>query len=216
MARENSTGDTIIKYILVTILSALIAYFIIKNVIMDNVAPFISQYDGKNYVIRKIGTEKTRQTAADYLAILTGKINTLVYYMYVHNLPNPDTAKRLFFRWSRCELKETNSYEKSAAFTLNKSTAIRICIRDNEGNFEDINTSMFVILHELAHVASVTFGHGAEFTENFHYITQIASNLGIYKPEDFHKNPKTYCGTTINQSPCSTDGWCEYNTIKLK
>ena len=73
---------------------------------------------------------------------------------------------------------------------------------------------MFVILHELGHVASISYGHEEEFKNNFSYITHLASSLGIYKPEDFSSNPKTYCGTKINTSPCS-GGTCDYNTIKL-
>ena len=48
---------------------------------MDNVAPFVSQYDGQNYEVRKVGDVSNRQTAADYLALINAKINKLVYYM---------------------------------------------------------------------------------------------------------------------------------------
>ena len=62
-------------------------------------------------------------------------------------------------------------------------------------------------------------GDLAIFTNNsnddmFNYITHLASSLGIYKPEDFRSNPKTYCGTVINSSPCS-ENTCSYKTIKL-
>ena len=73
---------------------------------------------------------------------------------------------------------------------------------------------MFVILHELAHVMSISYGHEDEFKNNFSYITHLASSLGLYKPQDFQTNPKTYCGTEINTTPCS-EGSCEYNTMKM-
>lgn len=196
-------------YILITILGILIGYIIIKNYIIDNVAPFVSEIDGKNYEVRKVGSLQTRQTAADYLAIITGKVDTLVNYMYENNLPDKETASRLYMRWNTCELKETNSAERSAAFTLNKSTEIRLCIRNSKGGFEDINTSYFVILHELAHVMSLSYGHGEEFMNNFYYITHLASELGLYKPQNFKQNPKTYCGVEINTTPCDK-GTCKF------
>lgn len=201
-------------YVLITIVCVILAYFVIRYFILDNVAPFVSDLDGKNYSVRKVGNIAVLQSAANYLAGINRKINILVDFMYKHNLPDPDTAKRLYSRWSKCELKETNSTERSAAYTLNKSTEIRLCIRNSTGGFEDPNTSMFVILHELAHVMSVSFGHEDEFKNNFSYITHLASSLGLYKPQDFKNSPKYYCGTEINTTPCS-EGSCEFNTLKL-
>jgi len=202
----------ILIYVLVAIVFAFFGFLIIKYCFIDNVAPFVSQYDGQNYEVRKVGDLSDRQTAANYLALINEKINKLVDYMKLHNLPDPDTANRLYYRWLECELKETNSHEKSAAYTLNKSSEIRLCIRDQNGNFEDPNVSMFVILHELAHVMSISYNHTEEFKNNFSYITHLASSLGIYKPEDFTKNPKMYCGTSINSTPCANDS-CEFNKI---
>jgi len=201
-------------YVIVTVVFAIFGFLIIRYCFVDNVSPFVSNYDGQNYEVRKVGDNTNRQNAANYLALLNANVNKLVDYMNLHSLPDPDIAKRLYHRWMTCELKETNSSEKSAAYTLNKSTEIRICIRDQSGNFENTNTSMFVILHELAHVASISYGHNDEFKDMFNYITHLASSLGIYKPEDFRSNPKTYCGTVINSSPCS-ENTCSYKTIKL-
>ncbi len=185
----------------------------IKHFLLDNVSPFTSNIDGKKYEVREVGDEIIRQKAADYLAKLNSRVNTLVDFCLRNNLPDQPTAARLYNRWLKCDLKETSSNEKSAAYTLNKSSEIRICIRDNNGRFENINTSMFVLLHELAHVMSITYGHDEEFKINFSFITNIASNLGLYKPEDFKRNPKRYCGVNINTTPCS-ENTCKFNVIK--
>lgn len=207
--------EKIILIIFATILFIVLAYITVNYLFADNVAPFVSRYDGNNYAIRKVGSQETKQNAADYLAKVSENINILVNYMYVNELPDIDTATRLYNRWKKCELKETPSSEKSAAYTLNKSTEIRLCIRDNNGNFEDINTSMFVILHELAHVMSIGFGHGEEFKQNFSYIVNIASNIGIYYPQNFNSAPTTYCGIEINTTPCNGKDSCEYKVVKL-
>lgn len=208
--------DKIILVIFVTLLFVLLGYITTNYLFADNVAPFVSNYDGNNYAIRKVGSIETKQNAADYLAMISENINILVNYMYAAELPDADTSIRLYNRWKTCELKETPSSERSAAYTLNKSTEIRLCIRDRHGNFEDINTSMFVILHELAHVMSIGFGHGEEFKQNFTYIVNIASNIGIYYPQDFNKNPTTYCGVEINTTPCSNQDSCEYKIINIQ
>ncbi len=209
--KVSNKTEVVGTYVLVTVLFAILGYVVVKFFMMDNVSPFISDYDGHDYSVRKVGSPYIRQTAADYLARIKHKVDVLVDYMYKKGLPDPDTSKRLFQRWASCELKETNSSEKSAAFTLNKSSEIRLCIRDRHGNFEDPNTSMFVILHELAHVMSVSYGHGEEFQHNFDYITHLASQLGVYKPENFASRPKMYCGTEINTTPCDR-GTCEFGT----
>jgi hypothetical protein len=210
---KSSGSKNILIYASVTVIFAILGFVIIKYCLMDNVAPFVSEYDGQNYEVRKVGDSMNKQTAANYLAVINSKVNKLVDYMNLHNLPDPDTAKRLYHRWMQCDLKETNSSEKSAAYTLNKSTEIRLCIRDQDGRFENPNTSMFVVLHELAHVASISYGHEEEFKNNFSYITHLASGLGLYKPEDFKNSPKTYCGVSINSTPCES-GSCSYGDIK--
>jgi hypothetical protein len=212
--KKSNLARDILIYVTVTIIFAILGFFIIKYCFMDNVSPFVSQYDGQNYEVRKVGDLSNRQTAANYLAVVNAKINKLVNYMNLHNLPDADTAKRLYHRWMSIELKETNSAEKSAAYTLNKSTEIRLCIR-NQNGFEDPNTSMFVILHELAHVASISYNHTEEFKNNFSYITHLASSLGLYRPEDFERKPKMYCGTQINTSPCSENNSCSFGDIKI-
>lgn len=193
--------STIIFYALVVCLTILITVCLIFLFKTDDVSNFTSPLDNKQYAVRN--TENKDQ-AANYLAILSNKIDILVNYMKKNNLPNQIIADRLYYRWSNCKLKETSSSDKSVAFTLNKDAEVRLCIRYN-GQFEDINTSMFVLLHELAHVMSVTYGHNEEFLENFSFLVQLASKLNLYIPEDFTKNPKTYCGSFINTTPCSED-----------
>jgi hypothetical protein len=204
--------DHNVKYALSVIVIILSIYVIYKYILTDNVSPFESKYDGRKYNVRIVGDAGVKQNAADYLAVVSNNIDKIVNYMYINKLPDPDTSIRLFNRWRKCELKETSSGDKSAAYTLNKSKEIRLCIRKSDSSFEDINTSMFVILHELAHVMSVGFGHGDEFKQNFSYITHLASNLGIYKPQDFSKNPVNYCGVEINTTPCENNS-CEYNVV---
>ena len=211
MAIEHKTFDykKILYYLSLVIVTGLfiwLCFYLFCGA--DDVEPMSSNLDGKHYHVRNKGPIEVKQRAVNHLAELSNKVDILVTYMKQNQLPDRETADRLYNRWRKCKLRETSSSEKSAAYTVNKGEEMRICIR-KDGHMEDPNTSMFVILHELAHVASITFGHDANFRENFSYITHLAAKLGLYEPQDFAKNSVEYCGVEINTSPCS-QGTCEY------
>lgn len=86
--------------------------------------------------------------------------------------------------------------EGDSAYTENKEV-ITLCLRDPiTKKYYDMNTIMYVALHELAHVASSTQGHGTEFKKNFALILREAARKKIYDPR---KNiPTTYCGVGPN------------------
>jgi hypothetical protein len=134
--------------------------------------------------------------------------------MIKNNLPNQDIANRLFHRWRKVRLRETSANEKSAAYTVNKGEEMRLCVR-YDGKMQDMNTAMFIVLHELGHLMSISYGHNDEFRENFSFITHLASDLGIYKPQNFIKKPVSYCGTEINTTPCA-GGTCKFNGNKME
>lgn len=180
----------------------------------DNFSIVRSNLDGKEYHVRATADQTKESESADYLARLKERLDKLVMYMSDKNLPNKEIATRLASRWKGCTLKETSHGEKSAAYTVNKGSEMRLCIRKGDGSIENQNTSIFVLLHELAHVMSNSYGHGAEFKENFNYIVHLATSIGVYKPQDFAGAPVNYCGNVvrIHSTPCS-DGTCEENTI---
>ena len=151
--------------------------------------------------------EWVRKEVARRISTLASKIDKLVIYMKANNLPDSIISNRLAERWHRIRtnpkgLRETGFGETSAAYTVNKGDQLRICVRDEKSDnlFEDENTMVFVMLHELAHLMSKSYGHNLEFKKNFSYIAKIAVEIGVYKYEDFNKNPQTYCGTDITNS----------------
>ncbi len=199
---------------IISIIVIIIFLLYIYYNIFDDVSYYKSNIDGKNYEVRSLKSIRNTfpgpiesSPAADYLAILSKKVNILVDYMHTNKLPNSEISYRLYNRWSQCKLRETNSNETSVAYTVNKGEEMRICIRSGLKKFEDINTALFVILHELAHIMSISYGHNEEFRENFSYIIHLASSLNLYRPQDFSTSPVEYCGTEINTTPCS-DGSC--------
>jgi hypothetical protein len=82
------------------------------------------------------------------------------------------------------------------SFTDNK-TKVYLCLKDDNGNYYPYNMLMYVGLHELAHAISKSEDpqhRGKEFMENFNYLLDKASNVGVYDP----KIPlvMNYCGVT--------------------
>ena len=65
----------------------------------------------------------------------------------------------------------------------------------------DINTMMFVAIHELAHIMTKSVGHTPEFWDNMRFLLEEAIKINIYKKQDFSRNPVEYCGTQITDSP---------------
>ena len=90
-------------------------------------------------------------------------------------------------KYGNIPLREGNS-----AYTENKRT-ITLCLKNPDTKkYYDLNTIMYVALHELAHVVSVTQGHNDEFKKNFSILLREASRIGIYNPRK--EIPQTYCG----------------------
>lgn len=82
--------------------------------------------------------------------------------------------------------------EGDSSYTENKAY-ITLCIRDPKTKgYYDMNTIMYVALHELAHVVSKTHGHNDEFKKNFATLLRQAARQGIYDPRK--SIPTTYCG----------------------
>lgn len=78
-----------------------------------------------------------------------------------------------------------------SAYTENKEV-ITLCLTDPDTNtYYDINTIMYVALHELAHVVSSSQGHGDEFKKNFADLLKRGAELGIYDPRK--PIPAQYC-----------------------
>ena len=212
---DKCTTLNIMKLVLFVLIIAIICItsICLFQKFTDNFDSIHSELDGKKYHVRSSHTDNEKQQTANYLATIANKVDKLVKYMVDHNMPDKTIAHRLQKRWKSCILKETASHEKSAAYTVNKGDEMRLCVRTG-GRLENMNTSMFVVLHELGHLMSNSYGHNQEFRDNFSYIVHLASNLGVYKPEDFGNEPVKYCGNvvTINTTPCD-GGICDYTSV---
>lgn len=85
--------------------------------------------------------------------------------------------------------------ESSSSYTEDKSI-IYLCLKDEKGDYYPINTLIYVILHELAHLLNrEDFGHTEAFNKIFDKLLCKAASKGIYDPSIPHTS--WYCGVDI-------------------
>jgi hypothetical protein len=97
-------------------------------------------------------------------------------------------------RWKRIKNSNTiftgTTHEvDGAGSNVNKGYEIYICL-----DGDDVNSAMYVVIHELAHMSVVEYDHSDKFWENFRDLKSICQTLGVYSPAD----QKAYCGQTVH------------------
>jgi hypothetical protein len=96
--------------------------------------------------------------------------------------------------------------ENLTSYTQDKKDLV-LCLRRKEPNaagqhpLHDINTMMFVVLHELTHMMNDTWGHPSDFWMLFRFMLEASVEADVYRPVDYSKHPVIYCGLNINYSP---------------
>jgi hypothetical protein len=95
---------------------------------------------------------------------------------------------------------ETPGDEKYTSYTVNKGEKIYFCLRSKVLNeIHDMNTLLYVVIHEMSHIACPEYGHTPLFYSIFRFLLRIGIDIGIYKDVDYRYNPANYCGMTINE-----------------
>ncbi len=165
-----------------------------------NLRCIVSTADGKKYCVR----ERTDiQKASNLLAQTTDKLSYLVDNMKARYI-NRKNVQRLVENFNPTTIKETLPTSEYTAYSENKGEKLAFCLnktKNNNENLIDQNTLMFVAIHEIAHIMTLSIGHTEEFWQNFKFLLENAVELGIYEPIDYKKNPKNYCGMDITDNP---------------
>ena len=164
-----------------------------------NLKCIISGVDGHKYCVR----ERARlEDSADMLAKITQKMKKIVSVLG-EKYPDRPNVKRLVTRFKPEKVSETLPTSEFTAYSENKGEKLAFCLNTTKKGSKliDENTLKFVALHELSHIATESIGHKDEFWDNFRFLIKEASDLKIYTPVDYKKDPKNYCGMKISDSP---------------
>lgn len=114
-----------------------------------------------------------------------------------------DSLKRLKKNYRPNNITESSPGNKYTSYSVNKGDKIVFCLRAKDGSnkLTDINTMMFVAIHELAHLMTKSIGHTTEFWDNMRFLLKEGIKLGVYKKQNFNETPVDYCGTKITDTP---------------
>lgn len=87
--------------------------------------------------------------------------------------------------------KDLELYEGEKSYSINKEK-IYLCLKDKDKSYYNMNTLIYVALHELAHcINKKDVGHTPEFHNTFNALLARATTIGIYNPNI--KIPTDYC-----------------------
>ena len=164
-----------------------------------------SKIDGNKYYVQKKESLTDMSETSDHIAKIVNRIKALIEHL---KKTYPDDKRTIILEknFDPTSVLEAPIVKGQTSYSINKGEKIMLCLRTRDEHEEliELNTMMFVTLHEIAHVCTVSIGHTEEFWENFKWILEEAINIGIYSKQEFSKNPVNYCGMTISNSPIET------------
>lgn len=168
-----------------------ILYFFNSTLVYSNI-------DNNYYRVRNT---KNKQETADVLALINSRIEKLLNYLSDVN-EFTENIDLLIKRYDKDNLVENISLDNTT-YTINKGDNVSVCLttRDTDEKIYDINSLMFVIIHELTHIGCKSYGHNKEFKNFFEFLLQKAIEIKIYNYVDYYSNPQEYCGIEINSTP---------------
>ena len=183
----------------------LIIFFVIILLILSvmniikrnkNIIYVKSSIDDRKYLVRKLDDS---QDSANKLAELNIMIKKIIDKC-ITNKDQPN-VKLLKDNYNPDTLSETIPGSKYTSYSVNKGEKIAICLRHTDNSFMNFNTIVFVTVHELAHIMTISTGHTEEFWKNMKFILEQSERIGLYVPVDYNETPEKYCGMTINSTP---------------
>ena len=193
-----------LEIILTTVLALIIILIILFyfGYTTYNVVYVKSDIDNQLYLVRDL---PDKQYASNMLARIKKNIMDLNNYLAT----NKDNYKeyqtyidQLSEKVPYIVIMESTEDSAYTSYSVNKGEQIVFCIRSrrHKNEIHDLNLMMYVVLHELSHVACPEYGHTSLFKKIFAFITNTAISLDMYKKIDFIDNPLEYCGLTITDS----------------
>jgi hypothetical protein len=162
----------------------------------------VSTIDGKKYTVKN--NFKDFRQASNILAKLNKINETVIQHMREKYANNPSIdAEFLADNYNGDVLSEhIPKGIINTSYVINKGDLIKLCIRHPKtGKFHDMNTLIFVNLHEISHLLDKEYGHSNSFWDGFKHVLVAAIELNLYTPIDYRKHPTSYCGLIISSSP---------------
>jgi predicted metal-dependent hydrolase len=185
-----------IQGFIIIFLSIIFVFILYQYHYYSKIENIVSTVDNRNYEVQ---IKDDAQEAANLIAQIREKLILITDHL-IKTYPNEDRTIRLKQNFRPDNIKEGIDDPNYTSYSVNKGEQIVLCLRSNN-KLMDLNTMIFVVLHELSHICTLSVGHTTEFWDNFKWILEEAINIGIYKKQDFKLNNVDYCGMKITDSP---------------
>lgn len=158
-----------------------------------------SDLDDKDYLVRNL---EDKEEAAYMLSLIKKRVNMLKEHLNIKRTPEfIEYINQFDRRIENFVLTENAPDGTYTSYTVNKGDEIALCLRSRkDGKLHDINLVMYVVLHELAHVACPEIDHTPLFKKIFIYFLKEAEDIGIYVHTKYDISPQEYCGITISEN----------------
>ncbi|AYV85118.1 MAG: putative metallopeptidase WLM domain protein [Satyrvirus sp.] len=190
----------IIHLILVIILLAILIYFFYKF-FKTNSTCVKSNLNNKEYLVQNLDDKKN---ASYVLSIIHYRIFLLCDYLQknINNFPEYKSyIERLLKKINKIVLVENAPDNNNTSYTINKGDEIVLCMRSKKTwKLHDLNILMYVVLHELAHVACPEIDHTELFKKIFIFLLKVSNKIDIYEIINYEIDPHEYCGLIINET----------------
>lgn len=198
----SASKNYILETVVIVFIISLIVYLSLPELANNaHIISVKSSVDNKYWKVQ--GDLPCPKCAANKLA--KGHKDLLKLIKYVNKeYPNDPRAKRLkkYNIKNVIEGRPNPGGSGDTSYVINKGEKIVHCIRSakDRSKFVNDNLQIYTMVHEAAHIASSSIGHGEEFQKNFLWLLTNAVNIGIYKPIDYRKYPTEFCGLTVDAS----------------
>jgi wobble nucleotide-excising tRNase len=154
--------------------------------------------DGRSYKVQNL---PDKEEAAERMSEIRTNLQKIIEHVKQYQ---EEPYRRLVERFNPDVLEENDLGAQSTSYSENKGQKIVVCLRDKtQAPFPlvELNIVMFVLIHEMAHLMTFSVGHTPEFWTNFRKLLHESIQCGVYRAENYTKNPVQYCGMTISESP---------------
>jgi hypothetical protein len=159
--------------------------------------------------INKFAEDLIRHMKHIYLENGNGKINysknNINTYKLMEYYHGEILTKRLINGYNPLTLIENDTDDPTkTSYVKNKGEILALCLREKKTGkdaLHDYNLLLFVLIHELAHIASISTIHDTEFWINFKFLLEFADKYNLYKSPNFSENNINYCGLNITFNP---------------
>ena len=143
---------------------------------------------GKSFTVKK---GKTQNESAQLLSEIDSRVIKIIART---TRKNQELGNLLNQKYSHKIISQGRS-DSETSYTISKKKMVFCLESKKTKQLHEINLMMYVVLHELAHLGTLSVGHGQEFKDNFSILLNVAQELKLYSSVSL--SGKEYCGMTI-------------------